>query len=52
MLAKCAEAQEILIKSPYFKIFKLQYYQAFRLYIDGFWLEAKHEFEKCLRIYP
>eukprot|EP00347_Sterkiella_histriomuscorum_P000675 403374931 len=52
MLIKCADAQEILIKSPYFKIFKLQYYQAFRLYIDGFWVEAKAEFEKCLRIFP
>lgn len=52
MLEKCQEAQEIMIRSPYFKVFKLAYYQAFRLYLDGFWNEAKLEFERCLSMYP
>ena len=36
--------------SPFFKAFKLQYYQAFLLYQKGLWQEALEEFNDCLKI--
>ena len=50
LLHQYNEVQRVLLHttSPYFKAFKLQYYQAFRLYIEGRWQSALEEFDKCL----
>jgi len=39
-------------QSPYFKAWKLQYLQAFRLYLGGHWHDASKELEKCLFVNP
>jgi hypothetical protein len=46
--------QQLLVHqtSPYYKAFKLQYYQAFCLYQRGFWADAVEEFNQCLAICP
>ena len=39
-------------RSPFFKAWKVQYLQAFRLYTGGRWKEAREEIIECMQMVP
>ena len=54
LLTQSLQVNQMILhtQSPYFKAWKIQYMQAFRLYREGHWVEAAAEFDKCLQLNP